>query len=139
MKTTLKILTVLMIFTFISCSKDESVIDINSRNATDCGLNNDPEFIGICADGSASALQNEVLTYASKSSPNFSEILWIIESGNIEVVNIENSSIDGFNKSIATVKFNLDFSGGIIKVKTRNESGEFAEMLINIELENSLL
>ena len=88
-------------------------------------------------DGAIAVLPNEVLTYASKSTANFSEMLWTIESGNIEIVSIENSVVDGFNKSIATLKFYSDFTGGSLKVKAVNTSGELAEISnYPIELEN---
>jgi hypothetical protein len=112
----------------ISCTKnDDSEPTVeNLRNFTDCELNTDPEFNGICLNGSNTASQNEVLTFASKSSAVYSEILWTVESGNIEILEVENSVENGINKSIATLKFNFNFSGGEIKVISTNNNGEFA-------------
>ncbi len=123
----------------VSCSTDdngESIVE-NIKNVTDCGLSTDPQFIGLCMDGAESAIPNEVITYASKSTLNFSEISWIVESGSIEILNVENSITEGANKSIATIKFKSDFSGGSLKVRTFNDEGEFSEILnYQIELEN---
>jgi len=131
-------LLLLLCFTFIiSCSSDdESDLTLeNSKNVTDCDLSTDPLFIGICLDGATAVLPNDRLTYASKSTSNFSEMIWTIESGSMEILTIENSISNGFNKSIATIKFNSDFSGGSLRVKAINDSGEEAGISIpQIEL-----
>jgi hypothetical protein len=127
---TIYLLLFLFIAFTISCSNDndtEPEIE-NLKSVTDCGLSTDPQFKGICLDGATSVLPNEVITYASKSTANFSEILWTIESGNMEILSIENSVVDGFNKSIATIKFNSNFIGGSLKVRAINDSDELAEI-----------
>ncbi|WP_299113389.1 hypothetical protein [uncultured Winogradskyella sp.] len=111
----------------LSCTKDS--IDENFKNAFDCEFDSNPNFIGICLNGSTLALKNEVLTYASKSTSNFSEISWEIESGNMEILNIDASVENGVNKSIATIQFNSDFNGGSIRVFTiDSNSNAFAEI-----------
>jgi hypothetical protein len=136
MKTVIKFFIVLILLPLISCDNDESTVNNNSQNVTDCAINSDSGYIGICLDGSSIVSQNDLLTYASTSSSNFTEIIWTIESGNIEIIDIENSIENGYNKSIATLQFNYDFSGGIIKVTTLNSNGESAGMLMTIELED---
>jgi hypothetical protein len=137
MKNLLKTIIVLMLLTIISCESDETEININPKSVTDCGLPTDPQFEGLCLDGATSVLPNEVITYASKYTTNYSEILWTIESGSIEILNIENSIVDGVNKSIVTIKFNFDFSGGSLKVKAFDIRGSSAEISdYQIELGN---
>jgi hypothetical protein len=132
------LLVVCITFT-TSCSNDndtEPTIE-NPKSVTDYGLMTNPEFKGMCLDSATSVSLNEVMTCASKSTANFSEILWTIESGSIEILNIENSFVDGFNKSIATIKFNSDFSGGSLKVIASSAKGESAGIYnYRIELEN---
>ncbi|OZV66398.1 hypothetical protein [Winogradskyella aurantia] len=137
MKKVLNILTLITILGAISCNSDESEIQINPKSVTDCSLNSDPNFTGICLDGATSVLINETITYASKATANFTEIQWTINSGNIEIQSIENSIDDGMLKSIATIKFNSDFDGGSLNVKAINDNGELAEIQnYTIELEN---
>jgi hypothetical protein len=136
---TLYVLLLVYITFTTSCSNDNDIKPTveNPKSVTDCELRTDPEFKGICLDGATSVSLNEVMTYASKSTANFSEILWTIESGSIEILNIENSFVNGFNKSIATIKFNSDFSGGSLKVIASNASGASAGIYnYRIELEN---
>ncbi|TCK67381.1 hypothetical protein DFQ05_1155 [Winogradskyella wandonensis] len=120
-------LKLIILVLFISCSKDS--IDNNINNAFDCQLDSDPDFIGICINGSTLANANETLIYASKSSSNFSEIIWEIQSGNMEIIAVENSFDGDLPKSLATIQFNSDFTGGSIKVVANSEnSNNFAEI-----------
>ncbi len=141
MKKLLKVITVLILLTIISCESDENVengIKTNLKSVFDCDLNTNPISTGICLDGATSVLPNEIITYASKSTFDYSEILWTIESGNIEIIKIENTIVDGFNKSIATIKFNSNFSGGSLKVKAnlKNNLGSAGISNYQIELGN---
>ena len=120
------LLLMLLAITF-SCTKDS--IDENFKNTFDCEFDSNPNFIGICLNGSTLALRNEILTYASKSTSNFSEISWEIETGNMEILNIDESIENGINKSIATIEFKSDFNGGSIRVfSIENNSNNFAEI-----------
>lgn len=130
-----------------SCSNNDDTEPIfnNSKNVTDCSLsysaNPNEYFIGVCVDGTNSALPNEVITFASKATPNFTEIVWTIESGSMELINIENSVENdielGRLKSIATVQFNSNFTGGILRANAINDIGENAEMRHFIETGNN--
>ncbi len=133
----LLIYPILMIVVFIfSCSNDNSIEPIvdstdpiinDSQSVTDCEL---PvtATVGICVDGTDFASPNEIITFASKLIPASNEasnnqFLWSIVDGNMEILDIENS-IDGvFAKSVVTIKFNSDFSGGRIKVNAQNDFG----------------
>ncbi|WP_435138274.1 hypothetical protein [Formosa sp. A9] len=137
-------LYLLLVLSFVmSCSEndDSSAPSINSKSVTDCDTAFNPNTIsGICLNGAELASPNEIITYASKhatshgiSNPQFN---WIIENGSIEILNIENSIVDAVTaKSIATIKFNSDFSGnGIIKVMAETDHSE-GETEIFVEME----
>lgn len=129
-----------------SCSNndDTEIIVENSKNVTDCSLSysaNPNEYVvGVCLDGTNLAIPNETVTFASKATPNFSEIVWTIESGNMEIINVENSIENdvesGRLKTIATIKFNSDFYGGILRADAVNDVGENAGMRHFIEIED---
>jgi hypothetical protein len=130
MKKSLKTFSIIFLISFLSCSSDESELTANPKSVTDCELTITPDFFGICLDGAESALPNEIITYASKFTSTNSEILWTIASGNMEIINIETSiTTDGLRKSIVTIQFNSNFSGGSINVKGLDNNGvEFAEI-----------
>jgi len=140
---------ILMLFGLLitSCSSndDDEIAIENLKNVTDCSLsfsaNANEDFVGICLDGTPFALPNETITFASKATPNFSEIVWTVESGSMEILNIENSIEDdeepGRLKTIATIKFNSDFSGGVIRTDAANDAGETAGMRHFIDLGNN--
>jgi hypothetical protein len=115
-----------------SCSNDddsEPIIE-NLKNVSDCGITIEPDtLISICIDGTDLALPNETITFAStfyskNDNPSDTQFLWTVESGNMEILNIENS-IDGtIAKSIATIKFNSDYIGnGVIGINAENATG----------------
>ncbi|WP_040247677.1 hypothetical protein [Psychroserpens mesophilus] len=142
MKLTFKILICLSLL-LVSCTNDENteVIPVNPKSVTNCELTIEPDtLVSICANGTDFALRNEIITFAStfyskNDSPADSEFFWTIESGNMEIINIENSH-DGFMaKSIVTVKFNFDFSGnGIIQVHASSGNSEaFTELFVELE------
>lgn len=99
----------------------------NLKDVTDCEITIQPDtIVSICLDGTDFALPNETIKfvttfYSKNDTPANTEFSWTIETGNMEILNVENS-IDGLiAKSIATIKFNSDFSGnGIIKGAAEN-------------------
>ena len=124
-----KLLPFLLIMITFSCSNDDATIE-NLKNVTDCEMVIEPEtLVAICLDGTDSALPNEVIKFAStfyskNENPSNTEFLWTIESGSMEIVNIENSVDGSLAKSIVTIKFNSDFSGnGLVQVNAANASG----------------
>ncbi|OUR97673.1 hypothetical protein A9Q86_15785 [Flavobacteriales bacterium 33_180_T64] len=130
----------LVIFTLtIACSNEEDDIFIieNSKNATDCELTILPTtLVAICMNGSDFAFPNETLTYASKFASTNCDYLWTVESGDIEILNVENSIVNSFTKSIATIRFGSDFSGGVISVKAEDTLSEgIIEYTIELEIQ----
>jgi len=127
------IYTLLLMFITLmtSCSKDDTnLTSENLKNVTDCGLTIEPDTLNsICVDGTNLALPDEIITFASSffsknDNPNETQFSWIIESGDMEVLNVENSIDNLIAKSVATIKFNSNYSGnGIIKVFAENELG----------------
>lgn len=141
------LLLLLSILLTVSCSNDDDAGTVeNLKNVTDCSLsysaNPNEYLVGICLNGTNSAKPNETITFASKATANFSEIIWTIESGSMEIINVANSTENivevGRIKTIATIKFNSDFSGGIITAEAVNDNGERAAMNHIIEVENDL-
>jgi hypothetical protein len=142
MKLTFKILICLSIL-LVSCTNDENteVTPINPKSVTNCELTIEPDtLVSICANGTDFASRNEIITFAStfyskNDSASDTEFLWSIESGSMEIMNIENSNDELIAKSIVTIKFNSDFSGnGIIQVNASAGSSEaFTELFIGLE------
>jgi len=134
MKYTIIYLLLFLIITFtMSCSKDDDPIEqaaINAKSVTDCEISLDPEpFVSVCVDGTDSALPNEIITFAStlyckNFNPTATKFLWTIQSGSMEILNTEKTVDYPFAKSIATIKFNADYSGnGLIGVNVENDCG----------------
>jgi len=132
---------ILLIVVFIfSCTDDDSIeSNINPKSVTDCELSETID-VGICVAGTDVASPNETIIFVSKfysgseNVPSNSQISWEIEYGNMEIINIENS-IDGLSaKSLVTIKFNSDFSGGRIWAKAEN-NGDAAGATQTIDLE----
>ena len=119
-------LTVIL-FAALSCSPEP--VEQSYKNATDCTINDTEGFQGICLNGSKYASPDDVLTYASKATPNYDRIEWSIENGNLSIQSIEETVEEGMLKSIATLQFKSTFSGGSIRVvaSTSNNS-EFVEI-----------
>tara|TARA_B110000967_G_C18887317_1_gene564903 strand:+ start:2399 stop:2842 length:444 start_codon:yes stop_codon:yes gene_type:complete len=126
----------LLLFVFatltLSCSNDddtEPAIE-NLKNVTDCEITIEPNtLVSICIDGTEFALPNEIITFASafyskNVNPTETQFLWTVESGNMEILNVENS-IDGqIAKSISTIKFDSDYLGnGVIGINAENDTG----------------
>jgi len=127
----LLIYPILMIVVFIfSCSNDDSIEAIvnDSKSVTDCGLSVTPNtLVSICVDGTDFASPNETITFASKLFPasgdaSNNQFVWSILNGSMEILNVENSIDGDFAKSIVTIKFNSDYSGGKIRVDAENDT-----------------
>jgi hypothetical protein len=86
-------------------------------------------LVSICIDGTDLALPNETITFAStfyskNDNPSDTQFLWTGESGNMEILNIENSIHGTIAKSIATIKSNSDYIGnGVIGINAENATG----------------
>ncbi len=142
---TIYLLLLLFVTFTISCSSDNDIEPTieNLKNVTDCELPIKPSTaIAICVDGTDFALPDETIKfvttfYSRNDNPTNTKFLWTIESGNMEVLNLENS-IDGLiAKSIATIKFNSDYSGnGVIKGEAQNNTGS-GSATHSIELESN--
>ena len=142
---TIYLLLLVLIALTTSCSNDddtEPTIE-NLKNVTDCEITIQPDTLAsICVDGTDFALPNETIKfvttfYSKNDTPTNTEFSWTIETGNMEILNIENS-VDGLiAKSIATIKFNSDYSGnGIIKGAAENNTGSaFATHSVELETE----
>lgn len=127
----------LSLFIVVSCEQNENVTNTNPKDAVDCTLSDDPLLRGICLDGTQLVSQNETITYTCKATRNFSEIIWTVKSGNIKILNIENNITEKFIKSVATIKFNANFSGASLNIKAINNRGELAEISnYQIDLDN---
>lgn len=126
-----------------SCSNDDNTAPTieNLKNVTECGLTIEPNtLISICVDGTDFALPDEIITFAStfyskNNNPSDTQFLWTIESGNMEILNVENSTDGLIAKSIATIKFNSDYSGnGIIAANAENnDANGFATHSVELE------
>jgi hypothetical protein len=115
MKKAICFLSLLAILIIASCSEDSNLLDSpenNPKSVTDCSLTTTGStLVTICIDGANTALPNETFTVASKFNAPDSDVVWTVESGDIEIMKIENSSIGDFTKSVATVKFKSTFTG----------------------------
>ena len=111
---------------FFSCN-DEPV-ENNLRSAFDCELNLDSDFIGICINGVEAAMANETLRYASKASAIFDEITWSINSGNLEIIEVETTVEEDYILSIAIITFAQDFDGGSISVVATDTFNNIAQI-----------
>ena len=125
----------LLVFVFItistSCTKEDDTEPTfeNLKNVTDCDLTiEDDTLVSICIDGTDYALPNDVITFAStfyskNDNPSDTQFLWTVESGQMEILSVENSIDGALAKSIATIKFNSDYIGsGIISINAENTS-----------------
>ena len=140
---TIYLILSLFITIVMSCSNDDNSPETpaNLKSVTDCELTIEPDtLVSICANGTDFASRNEIITfvstfYSKNDSASDTEFLWSIESGSMEIMNIENSNDELIAKSIVTIKFNSDFSGnGIIHVNASAGSSEaFTELFISLE------
>jgi hypothetical protein len=139
------IYSVLLVLVVIatSCSNDDDTEPTigNLKDVTDCEIAIETNTLAsICVDGTDFALPNEIIKfvttfYSKNDNPIDTEFIWTIESGNMEILNIENSTNGLIAKSIALIKFNTDFSGnGVIKGMAENNTGSgFATHSIELE------
>lgn len=117
-----------------SCSNNdesETILE-NPKSVTDCGFTNGTDnSVFICIDGTNDALPNEIIKFASSfysknDKPSDAQFFWTVESGNMEILKVENSIDGSIAKSIVTVKFNSNFNGKGklgITAKSKNASG----------------
>jgi len=94
-------LSLLLILT-ISFTKEET-LDFNTKSAFDCEFEDNPNFIGICLNGSTNANPNDKLVFACKATANLTEISWEIQTGNMSIISIETSLDNDLPKSLATI------------------------------------
>lgn len=139
----------LLLFGFViviaSCSNDDATDPIieNAKDVTDCGITIEPlTLLSICVDGTDFALPEETIKFAStfySKNDNASNTVfsWNIASGSMEILSVENSTEGLIAKSIATIRFNSDYSGnGLIRVDAENETGHASSGHI-VELESN--
>ncbi|VXC32775.1 hypothetical protein [Maribacter litoralis] len=133
------LLAALVIFQF-SCSSDDddNEASLNPKSFTSCDLGDfSPTSTKVCFNGTDFALPNETITFATEFNARVATITWTIESGSIEIINIEESATDSTLKSIATIKFNSDFNGdAVFKVKAKDSKGS-AEFTHVVSLEET--
>ncbi|MGB5819849.1 MAG: hypothetical protein WBG90_10225 [Saonia sp.] len=139
----------LLLFVFLSftssCSNDDDTEPTNEnlKNVTTCELTIRPDTqVSICIDGTDFASPDEIITFAStffskNDIPSNAQFLWNIESGSMEIMNVENT-VDGLiAKSIATIQFKSDYLGnGVIRVNAENDTGS-GSSVHKIELESN--
>lgn len=143
---TIYLLLVISTTLAMSCSRSDDADPIieNTKSVSDCGIEiEDNTSVSICLNGTDSALPNEIITFAStfyskNDNPSNTLFLWTIESGNIEILNIENSIYGEIAKSIVTIKFNADYTGNaIIAINAENINGAGSrEHIIELESDN---
>ena len=137
----------IFILIFLSCTSNDDMPEnqaINPISVTDCGelIIELDTTVGICVDGTDFALPDEIITFTSTfysrgDSPSSSHFLWTIESGSMEILNVENRFDNLTAKSIATIQFNSDYSGnGLIRVNAENDTGKGSIKHI-VELESN--
>ena len=129
----IRFLLLILITVTTSCSNNDD-LDVeptieNSKDVVDCELSIEPSTaVSICVVGTDFALPNETIKfvttfYSRNDDPLNTEFSWAIESGSMEILHIENSTEGLIAKSIATIKFNADFSGnGIIRGTAQNNN-----------------
>ncbi|WP_405397326.1 hypothetical protein [Maribacter sp. Asnod2-G09] len=127
MKKSIKLLLLVAIATFqFSCSSDDdNEASLNQKSFTSCDIGDfSPTSTKMCFNGADFALPNETITFAAEFNARVATFTWTIESGSIEIINIEESATDSTLKSIATFKFNSDFNGdAVFKVKAKDSKG----------------
>ncbi|MDF4202762.1 hypothetical protein PXD56_07340 [Maribacter sp. SA7] len=128
MKKSINLLLLVAITAFqFSCSSDDNdnEASLNPKSFTSCDLGDfTPTSTKICFNGADFALPNETITFATEFNARVATITWTIESGNIEIINIDESATGSTLKSIATIKFNSDFNGdAVLKVTAKDSKG----------------
>ena len=127
MKKSINLLLLIAIATFqFSCSSDDdNDASLNPKSVTTCNLGDfSPTGVKVCLNGTDYALPNETITFAAEYNARVAYFTWTIESGSMEIINIEDSATGTTSKSIATIKFNSDFNGdAVFKVKAKDSRG----------------
>ncbi|MEP2280886.1 hypothetical protein [Maribacter sp.] len=128
MKKSINLLLLIVIATFqFSCSSDDNdnEASLNPKSFTTCDIGDfSPTSTKMCFNGTDFALPNETITFAAEFNARVATFTWTIESGSIEIINIEEIATDSTLKSIATFKFNSDFNGdAVFKVKAKDYKG----------------
>ncbi|WP_298756722.1 hypothetical protein [uncultured Psychroserpens sp.] len=142
-KLTLGLLLVVYVMALSSCSNNDDIepeIE-NLKNVTDCNITIEPDLlVAICIDGTDVALPDEIITFVSTFYSKIdiaanTQFMWDIESGNMEILTIENSVEGSIAKSIATIRFDANYSGsGIIGVTAENDNGSgYTQHIVELE------
>tara|TARA_R110002049_G_scaffold308793_2_gene514104 strand:+ start:1011 stop:1403 length:393 start_codon:yes stop_codon:yes gene_type:complete len=105
------ILLFLILIGLTSCSKDDDKEE----------LCNNIIYDSCCIRGSDFAAPNEELNFVYTFKIINAEVEWEIINGDATVLNVENSNSGGETVSIATIKFNGDFSVARLKAKADTE------------------
>ena len=124
----------LLIVLTISCSNNDDSTVENEQNVSNCEINiKENTALLICIDGNDLALPNEIIEYEAtfysrNDNPSNANFSWTIESGNMEILNVENSTENSndyiVSKSFATIRFKSDYVGnGLISVNAENTTG----------------
>lgn len=116
----------------LSCSEESEpeISNISLKSVTTCEVEILPDLlVSWCMDGTNIASPNETITfvaslYSVNDNPIDSVFTWEVESGDMEVINVD-SQIDGeIARSIATIQFNSGFIGeGVLLVEGENATG----------------
>lgn len=141
MKNLIKVSFLFALMFLISCSSNDEAIILdpadNSKSVADCGeAFVSPERNYFCLGGAPEVLPGEILNYAFKHNSRNTDVTWSIESGEMEILNIETSVSGDFTISIATIKFDSDFDGGFLKassIPNENKGEGFVLTEINPE------
>ncbi|MGO4918930.1 hypothetical protein [Maribacter spongiicola] len=128
MKKSINLVLLIVIATFqFSCSNDDddNEASLNPKSVTSCDLGDfSPTGVKVCLNGADFALPNETITFAAEYNARVATFTWTIESGSMEIINIEEIATASTLKSIATIKFNSDFNGdAVFKVKAKDSRG----------------
>ncbi|MEZ4802661.1 MAG: hypothetical protein R2797_07780 [Gelidibacter sp.] len=138
------VLCLVCVALIVSCSKTEETEPIisNSKDVTDCGITIEPNLgVSICLDGTDVASPNETIKFAASfylrnSTPYNSGFIWTIDSGNMEIVDIEHSMDGLIRKSVATIKFHEDFDGNghiLVDAISADGGGGSTEHFVELE------
>lgn len=127
-------LLIILITTFISCSTNDEAEDEIEETAdvlAYCDISTTPESFGTCVGGPDFASTGDTLIFVSAFyqeninvvNPSFE---WISEEGGMEIIDVE-ISINGFGaRSIATVKFDENFTGQAVMGCTMYNNGRWS-------------
>jgi hypothetical protein len=120
MKNLLKSFTLVFFFLCLSCKEE----DIQIEEVLDCNLRTGPGVWSMCLAGPEVVAPGGTCDYIFKISKrtdgeNINEVVnWSVESGEMEIVDIETEVKADFTASIATLKFQNNFTYGVIKASS---------------------